>query len=399
MKVAVISTISDFPGLGMLGGLKTKGYKACPLCLDGIDATYLKGRMAYQGHRRWLSKDHAWRKASAQFNGQVELRDRPLSLSGHEISDEILNHDFPTVSLHPKFKARGNTEKLCWTHKSIFYELPYWSTFIQPYSLDVMHIEKNVFDNIIGTILAIEGKTKDDHKARVGLKEQGVRKNLWVKLKGSSSKREKVTQAPYTVLPENKVEILEMIKDVKYPYGSAGSLRSKINLNDKKFNGLKTHDCHVMLQRVLPVVIRPYLPYYVVSPLISISHWFQKLCCRELMRGDIMQMKEDIVKILCSFERIFPPAFFTIMVHLLVHLPDQILLKGPVHYSWMYPIERQLGEYKRHVRNTRYPEGCIAEQYIVQECVTYYKLYIDSHVSEDVKPQPTINVVSHHIKR
>ncbi|CAM8968906.1 unnamed protein product [Rhodiola kirilowii] len=180
-----------------------------------------------------------------------------------------------------------------------------------------MHIEKNVFYNIIGTILAIEGKTKDDHKARAGLKVQGVRKHLWDKFKGSSSKREKVTQAYYTVLLEHTVEILEMIKDVKYPYGYAGSLRNKINLLDKKFSGLKTHDCHVMLQRVLP---------------------------------------GDIVKILCSFEQIFPPAFFTIMVHLLVHLPDQILLKGPVHYSWMYPIERQLGEYKRHVRNTRYPE-------------------------------------------
>ncbi|KAL9676132.1 hypothetical protein QQ045_004345 [Rhodiola kirilowii] len=253
MKVTVISTISDFPGLGMLGGLKTK-----------------------------------------------------------------------------RFKARGNTEKLCWTHKSIFYELPYWSTFIQPYSLDVMHIEKNVFDNIIGTILALEGKTKDDHKARAGLKEQGLRKHQWDKFKGLSSKREKVTQAPYTVLPEHKVEILEMIKDVKYPYGYAWSLRSKINLHDKQVNGLKTHDCHVMLQRVLPVVIRPYLPYCVESPLISLSHWFQKLCCRELMRGDVMQMKEDIVKILCSLERIFPPAFFTIMVHLLVHLPEQILLKGPM---------------------------------------------------------------------
>ncbi|KAL9680110.1 hypothetical protein QQ045_017987 [Rhodiola kirilowii] len=202
-----------------------------------------------------------------------------------------------------------------------------------------MHIEKNVFDNIIGTILALEGKTKDDHKARTGLKEQGVRKHLWAKFKGSSSNREKVTQAPYTVLPKHNVEILEMIKDVKYPYGYAGSLRNKINLLDKKFSGLKTHDCHVMLQRVLPVVIRPYFPYCVVSPLISFSHWFQKLCCRELMREDVIRMKADIVMILCSFERIFPPAFFTIMVHLLVHLPEQILLKGPVHYIWMYPIE------------------------------------------------------------
>ncbi|CAM8953797.1 unnamed protein product [Rhodiola kirilowii] len=40
----------------------------------------------------------------------------------------------------------------------------------------------------------------------------------------------------------------------------------------------------------------------------------------------------------------------------------------------MYPIERQLGEYKRSVRNTRYPEGCIVEQYSTHECVTYCKL-------------------------
>ncbi|CAM8978365.1 unnamed protein product [Rhodiola kirilowii] len=125
-KVAVMSTISDFPGLGMLGGLKTKGYKSCPLCLDGIDATYLTGRMACQVHCRWLSKDHAWRKASDKFNGQVELRDRPPFLSRREILGDILMHDVPTLTLHPRFKARGNTEKLCWTHKSIFYELPYW---------------------------------------------------------------------------------------------------------------------------------------------------------------------------------------------------------------------------------------------------------------------------------
>ncbi|CAM8935271.1 unnamed protein product [Rhodiola kirilowii] len=31
------------------------------------------------------------------------------------------------------------------------------------------------------------------------------------------------------------------------------------------------------------------------------------------------------------------------------HLPDQILMKGPVHYSWMYLMERQLGQYKKFV--------------------------------------------------
>ncbi|CAM8978136.1 unnamed protein product [Rhodiola kirilowii] len=293
MKAAVMSTISDFPGLGMLGGVKMKGYKACPICLDETDATHLMGRMSYQGHQRWLPKDHEWRFAASKLNGNTEFRDPPSSLLGPETFQHITSNEYSTFSLHPKFKCRGTTERLCWMHMSIFYELPYWQSFCHPYSLDVMHIEKNVFNNIIGTILGLEGKTKDDVKARKGLEEQGVRRKLWFK-PTTGSRKEKVSKAPYTVTQSEKVEVLELMRDAKYLSGYTGSLCNKINLDDKKFIGLKTHDCHVMLQRLLPVFIRPYLPFNVVDPLIS----------------------------------------------------------GPVNYSWMYPMKRQLGHYKRYVRNT-----------------------------------------------
>ncbi|CAM8909852.1 unnamed protein product [Rhodiola kirilowii] len=401
MKAAVLWTISDFPGLGMLGGLKCKGYKACPMCLDAIDAHHLAGRMSYQGHRRWLHKEHTWRYAATKFNGEVELSDAPPSLTGQEILSSVLSHEYPILSLHPDFKPSGVKEKLCWTHLSIFYDLPYWSTLAQPYSLDVMHIEKNVFDNIIGTILGLQGKTKDDVKAHEGLEKLGIRRELWLKRKGSTSRKDKVSQAPYIVLPKERVEIFEFLKDAKYPFGYAGSLKNKINVEYKKFNGLKTHDCHVMLQRLLPVFIRPYLPHYVIDPLISLSRWFQKLCCKELMVKEVTQMKDDIVTILCKLEMVFPPVFFTIMVHLLIHLPEQVLLKGPVHYSWMFPIERQLGEYKRSVRNSRYPEGCIAEKYITHECITYCKLYVNESSEMDSSsevPLYGLNVYSHLVK-
>ncbi|CAM8933891.1 unnamed protein product [Rhodiola kirilowii] len=113
-----------------------------------------------------------------------------------------------------------------------------------------------------------------------------------------------------------------------------------------------------------------------MEPLISLSRWFQKLCCKELMVRDVTQMKVHIIMILCKLEMVFPPTFFTSMVHLLIHLPEQVLLKGTMHYHRMYPIERQSGEYKRSIWNTRYSEGCIAESYIKHECVTYYKLYL-----------------------
>ena len=38
-----------------------------------------------------------------------------------------------------------------------------------------MHIEKNVVDNVIGTVLNMDGKTKDNLKARIDLEEMGIR--------------------------------------------------------------------------------------------------------------------------------------------------------------------------------------------------------------------------------
>jgi hypothetical protein len=49
--------------------------------------------------------------------------------------------------------------------KYIFFRLPYWKDNLLRYNLDVMYIEKNVMDNILGMILAIKGKTKHNLQA------------------------------------------------------------------------------------------------------------------------------------------------------------------------------------------------------------------------------------------
>jgi hypothetical protein len=65
-----------------------------------------------------------------------------------------------------------------WRKKSIFFELPYWKHNTLRHNLDVMHIEKNIFDSIIGTLLDIPGKTKDHENARKDLQKMGIRKKL-----------------------------------------------------------------------------------------------------------------------------------------------------------------------------------------------------------------------------
>jgi hypothetical protein len=65
------------------------------------------------------------------------------------------------------------------------------------------------------------------------------------------------------------------------------------------------------------------------------------------------------------------------MIHLVVHLPDEALLRGFVQYGWMYPIERRLYTLKRYVRNRARLEGSIAEAYIADECLTFCSRYLD----------------------
>ena len=87
-------------------------------------------------------------------------------------------------------------------------------------------------------------------------------------------------------------------------------------------------------------------------------------------------MQEDVVVTLCLLEKYFPPSFFTIMVHLVVHLVREIEFCGPVHLRWMYPFERYMKVLKTYVRNRNRPEGCMVENYIVEEAIEFCSEFI-----------------------
>jgi hypothetical protein len=45
-------------------------------------------------------------------------------------------------------------------------------------NLDVMHIEKNICDNLLGTFMNVQGKTKDTLNSRLDLEDMGIRVDL-----------------------------------------------------------------------------------------------------------------------------------------------------------------------------------------------------------------------------
>ncbi|CAL2245647.1 unnamed protein product [Prunus armeniaca] len=73
---------------------------------------------------------------------------------------------------------------------------------------------------------------------------------------------------------------------------------------------------------------------------------------------------------------IFPLAFFTSMIHVMAHLPEEALLADPVNYRWMYPIERFLEELKKTICNRAKPEGSIIEAWVQYKSLTFCGMYL-----------------------
>ncbi|KAA0059529.1 uncharacterized protein E6C27_scaffold518G00410 [Cucumis melo var. makuwa] len=140
LYAALLWTINDFPTYVDLLGWSTKGYQTCPICMSDRSSFGIRGRISFMGHRRYLLENHLWHR-SRLHDGMVERRAPPVVMNGHEILEQLDQLEFPIM---------------------------------------IMHIEKNVCNNLVGTLLDIEGKMKNTTNARLDLQDLKIRKDLYV---------------------------------------------------------------------------------------------------------------------------------------------------------------------------------------------------------------------------
>ncbi|KAI5338322.1 hypothetical protein L3X38_017593 [Prunus dulcis] len=234
-------TINDFPAYGNLSGCVVKGYKACPICGDDTPSHRLKNghKICYIGHRKWLPINHPYRRQRAAFNGKPEYGIPPEPLTGEEVLHMVENGD-----------------RVCWKKKSIFFDLEYWKYLPVRHALDVIHIEKNVCDSIIGTLLEIPGKNKDGIAARLDLLNMGVKTDLQPEY---GERRTRLPPGPWNLSRAEKREVCNSFYGMKVPEGYSSNIKNLVSLQDSRLLGLKSHDCHTLMQQLHPVTIRSVL--------------------------------------------------------------------------------------------------------------------------------------------
>ncbi|XP_047259306.1 uncharacterized protein LOC124891639 [Capsicum annuum] len=274
IQATLVWTISDFPRLDSLSGWNMHTGLACPSCNFNAEPCQLRHsrKWCFIGHRQFLSRNYKFRLMRHRFDRNMEERTPPKKLSGSKILQQVkdINVTFGRQSELQKRKRKKNVGENAtqqWNKRIIFFHLPYWEFNPFPHNLDPMYIEKNIFDNVIFTLLNDKEKSKDHVKARKDLQDMGIRHDLWV------------------------------------------------DEND---------ECKFDAFQLLPLAIRNVLPRQVVAALVEFSSLFRQLCLKSLSPVDLDKLQNRIVKTLCHLEILFPPSLFTVMIHLTIYLVDEV---------------------------------------------------------------------------
>jgi hypothetical protein len=147
---------------------------------------------------------------------------------------------------------KGYGEKYNWTQKSCLSELPYAKALILPHNIDLMHQKRDIAESIISMCFDSTIFMKDN---------MNVTKDLANLCDRPANPRGNLTrpQAPYCFNLKERKEILKWLNTLKFPDRYTSNIKRVVNIDTGKLNDLKSHDYHIIIERLMLVMFCGYL--------------------------------------------------------------------------------------------------------------------------------------------
>jgi hypothetical protein len=74
----------------------------------------------------------------------------------------------------------------------------------------------------------------------------------------------------------------------------------------------------------------------------KLSYFYRQICAKQVSKTIMQKLEKQIAVLVCKMETVFSPGWFNVMQYLLLHLPWEARVRGPVQFRWMYSQEREL---------------------------------------------------------
>jgi hypothetical protein len=175
------------------------------------------------------------------------------------------------------------------------------------HNIDIMHQECNVAESIVMMCMNFLEKSKDNKKVRKGLVMICNQPSLEQLARGTKP------HASFCLKANERKEVMTWMKNLKSPDGFAAGFRRDVNLKTRKLIGVKSYDYHVIMEWLLPNMLRRYVHQDVWKTLVELSYFYRQLCAKEIKKEMMEKLEKEIMVLLCNLEKIFPPGWFNPM--------------------------------------------------------------------------------------
>ncbi|KAJ6342344.1 hypothetical protein OIU78_010301 [Salix suchowensis] len=118
-------------------------------------------------------------------------------------------------------------------------------------------------------------RSKDNVKARLDIQLYYRKPSLH--LQQDASGRVYKPKGTYSLFKKQQQELLSWMKELSFPDGYASNISQCVKEAQCKVSGMKSHDCHVFMQRLNLVAFRPYLPRPLWEALTELSVFFRDI--------------------------------------------------------------------------------------------------------------------------
>jgi hypothetical protein len=195
----------------------------------------------------------------------------------------------------------GYGENHNWTHKNCLCELPYAKALILPHNINLMHQVRNMAESIMSMCLDVTGFMKDNMNTRKDLATLCDHPLLEAKTnaKGNLSR----PRAPYCLKPTERKEVLKWLKTLKFLDRYASNIKRVVNADTGKLNGLKSHDYHIFIERLMLVMFRGYFKVDLWKMFAEPSYFYRQICAKQVSKAIMQKLEKEITMLVCKIKK------------------------------------------------------------------------------------------------
>jgi hypothetical protein len=125
----------------------------------------------------------------------------------------------------------------------------------------------------------------------------------------------------------------------------------------------------------MSIIFRSYFKANLWKMFAELGYFYRQICAKQVSKVMMQRLEKEIAVLVYNMEIVFPPGWFNVIQHLLVHLSWEARVGGPMQFKWMYIQERELKKLRYMICNKARVEGCIAEEYACKEIINFSSMY------------------------